>query len=179
MASGMGQPSIGIYSYELFNAFDVDAIIRVGTAGSYQKHIKLFDIMIAQSASTDSNWGDQYGIKGSYSACADYELLAAAVESAKELHRPYHAGNILSSDVFYDDDQDTWHKWQRLGVMGVEMEAYALYCNAAKLGKRALALLAVTDSFVNQAEKATADERAYGLSNMIEVAVATAEKFAK
>jgi len=179
MASGMGQPSIGIYSYELYTGYGVDAIIRVGTCGSYQENIDLFDILICTTASTDSNWGAQYHVTGTYSAGADFDLAVSAYEEAKKAGIPYHGGNILSADVFYDDDPATWTHWARLGVMGVEMESYALYCNAARLGKKALCLLTVTDHFIKKDKKATADERAYGLAKMIEVAIATAERYAK
>lgn len=179
MASGMGQPSIGIYSHELYSSYGVDTIIRVGTCGSYQPNINLFDVLICTAASTDSNWGNQYNINGTFSAAADFELAVAAREEAIKAKIPYHGGNILSADVFYDDDPDTWKRWARLNVMGVEMESYALYCNAARLNKRALCLLTVTDNFLKRDEKATAEQRAFGLKNMIEVAIATAERFAK
>lgn len=179
MASGMGQPSIGIYSYELYTHYGVECIIRVGTCGSYREDIDLFDVLICTAASTDSNWAGQYHINGVYSAGSDFELAVAAYEEAKKANIPYKAGNILSADVFYDDDPDTWKSWAKLGVMGVEMESYALYCNAARLGKRALCLLTVTDHFIKKDRKATAEERQLGLGKMISVAVATAERFAK
>lgn len=179
MASGMGQPSIGIYSYELFSSYDVDCIIRVGTCGSYQENINLFDVLICTTASTDSNWMGQYGLNGTYSAGSDFELALAAYEEAKKQGIPYHFGNILSADIFYDDDPEMWKKWAKLGVMGVEMESYALYCNAAKLDKKALCLLTVTDHFIKKERKATAEERQLGLGKMISVAIATAERFAK
>lgn len=178
MASGMGQPSIGIYSYELYTAYDVTHIIRVGTCGSYQENIDLFDVLICNTASTDSNWAGQYGLNGTFSAGCDFELAIAAYEEAKKKGLKYHGGNILSADVFYDDDKDTWKKWARLGVMGVEMESYALYANAARLNKSALCLLTVTDHFIKE-EKLTSEQRAYGLGQMIELAIATAERFAK
>ena len=179
MASGMGQPSIGIYSYELFSSYGVDAIIRVGTCGSYQPEIDLFDVLICTSASTDSNWAGQYNLNGTYSAASDFELAVAAHEEAKRLGYPYHGGNILSADVFYDPDPEMWKGWAELGVMGVEMESYALYCNAARLHKKALCLLTVTDHFIKKDKKATAEERQLGLGKMIGVAIETAEKFAK
>lgn len=178
MASGMGQPSIGIYSYELYSHFGVEAIIRVGTCGSYQPNINLFDVLIASTASTDSNWQSQYKVNGTYSAGADFELLEAAYQACKNNSYPYHVGNILSADVFYDNDPNTWKSWADLGVLGVEMESYALYCNAAKLRKKALCMLTVTDSFTNKDKKATVEERLSGLSNMIELAIETAEQFA-
>ena len=179
MASGMGQPSIGIYSYELFSGYGVDAIIRVGTMGSYQPDVRLFDVVCALSASTDSNWVAQYKLNGIYSAACDFDLAVAASEEARKKGMVFHGGNVLSADVFYDADPDMWKSWASLGVLGVEMESYALYCNAAKLHKQALCLLTVTDSFVDHSRKATAEERAHGLTQMIEVAIATAERFAK
>ena len=179
MASGMGQPSIGIYSHELFTHYGVEAIIRVGTCGSYKEDINLFDVLICTAASTDSNWCGQFGLNGTYSAAADFELCMAAYEEAKKAGIPQHAGNILSADIFYDSDPDMWKKWANLGVMGVEMESYALYCNAAKLNKKALCLLTVTDHFIKKDHKATAEERQLGLGKMVSVAVATAERFAK
>ena len=177
MASGMGMPSIGIYSHVLFTEYDVEIIIRVGTCGAYQDNIKLEDVLICTSASTDSNWIGQYRLNGTYSAGADFELAMAAYESAKESDIPFHCGNILSADIFYDSDPEMWKAWASLGVMGVEMESYSLYVNAAKLNKKALCILTVTDSFVDSRYKLTAEERAFGLRRMIELAISTAEKF--
>lgn len=179
MASGMGQPSIGIYSHELYSHYGVELIIRVGTCGSYQDYINLFDVLICTTASTDSNWAGQYNLNGVYSAGCDFDVAVAAYEEAKKAGIPYHGGNILSADVFYDSDPDMWKSWAKLGVMGVEMESYALYCNAAKLGKKALCLLTVTDHFIKKDQKATAEQRQLGLGKMISVAIATAERFAK
>lgn len=178
MASGMGIPSIGIYSYELYTSYGVDTIIRVGTCGAYQKEIGLFDVIVATTASTDSNWYKQYDVP-QYSAGADFELASTAVRKAKENNKKVFAGNILSADVFYDDNKESWKKWARLGVLGVEMEAYGLYCNAARLNKRALTLLTVTDNFLKPEEKLTSEQRLQGLSEMIEIAILTAEEFAK
>lgn len=179
MASGMGQPSIGIYSYELYTSYGVDLIIRVGTCGSYQEEINLFDVLLCTCASTDSNWQGQYGINGTYSAGCDFEVAIEAYKQCQKAGIPYHGGNILSADVFYDDDPEMWKKWAKLGVMGVEMESYSLYCNAAKLRKKALCLLTVTDHFIKKDKKATSEERAFGLGRMIEIAISTAEAFAK
>lgn len=177
MASGMGIPSIGIYSYELYTHYDVDLIIRVGTCGSYQEYIDLFDVLLCTTASTDGNWFNQYGIH-QFSAGGDFEVAMECYNKALEANKKVHAGNILSADVFYDDDKDMWKKYAKLGVMGVEMESYGLYCNAARLGKRALCLLTVTDHFIKK-DKATPEQRAYGLSQMIEIAIAGSEKFCK
>ena len=176
MASGMGMPSIGIYSHELFTHYGVEAIIRVGTCGSYQKNINLKDVLIATASSTDSSWGQQFGLHGTLSMVADFEMAVSAYKHAKEAGIPFHGGNVLAADIFYDYDPNTWKKWADLGVLGVEMEAYALYCNAMRLKKRALCLLTVTDSFVNEG-KLTSEERAFGLSRMIELAIQVAEDF--
>jgi len=175
MASGMGQPSIGIYSYELFTHFGVETIIRIGTCGTYCDNINLFDLLIAVGASTDSNWSGQFDLRGgSFSAIADFELAMKAYHRIKEAGLPVHAGNILSSDVFYDIDPNAWKKWATLGIIGVEMESFALYVNAARLQKKALCLLTVTDQIV-RGERATSEEREMGLRKMIEVALDIAE----
>lgn len=175
MASGMGMPSMGIYSWELYKEFGVETIIRVGTTGAYQKEIKLFDILIAQGASTDSNWSSQFPIKGAtFSALGSYELIEKAVRNCQVKKLPYRVGNVLSSDVFYDADPNKWKAWADLGVLGVEMEAYALYSNAARLGKKALAIMTVSDSF-HYHEILTPEQREKGLKQMLEVALAIAK----
>ena len=175
MASGMGQPSIGIYSYELFTHFGVETIIRIGTCGTYRDDINLFDLLIAVGASTDSNWSGQFDLRGgTFSAIADFELAMKAYHRIQEAGLPVHAGNILSSDVFYDIDPNAWKKWATLGIIGVEMESFALYVNAARLQKKALCLLTVTDQIV-RGERATSEERELGLRKMIEVALDIAE----
>ena len=174
MASGMGMPSMGIYSHELFTTFAVDTIIRVGTTGAYVKQAKLFDIIIAQGASTDSNWASQFQLRnGTFSALGSFSLLEQAVQQCRKMNAPFHVGNVLSSDVFYDVDPDKWKKWEALGVLGVEMEAYALYANAARLGKKALAIMSVSDSFHYQ-EILTPQQREVGLKLMLEVALSIA-----
>lgn len=178
MSSGMGHPSIGIYSHELYSEYDVDLIIRVGTCGAYQREIDLRDILLCAGASTDSNYAAQFDLKGTYSAIADLDVLMSARDVLEAKKFPYHMGNILSADVFYDFDKEVWKKWARLGVMGVEMESYALYINAAYLKKRALTILTVTDHFVKDG-RLSAEERQIGLRNMIEVAIETAEKYAE
>ena len=135
------------------------------------------DVLICSTASTDSNWMSQYGINGTFSAGADFELMVAAHEEAKKAGIPFHGGNIFAADVFYDVDPNIWKKWAALGVMGVEMESYALYVNAARFNKKALCLLTVTDSFINKDIHLTSEERAFGLGRMIELAIATAERF--
>lgn len=175
MASGMGQPSIGIYSYELFTEYGVETIIRIGTCGAFRGDIKLFDILVCIGASTDSNWSGQFALNGgTFSAIADFDLASRAVERIKKAGITARAGNILSSDVFYDVNPDYWKKWANLGILGIEMESYALYCNAARLNKKALSLLTVTDHFINDG-KATSEQRESGLCKMIEVALDIAE----
>jgi purine-nucleoside phosphorylase len=174
MASGMGMPSMGIYSHELFTTFGVETIIRVGTTGAYVKQAKLFDIIIAQGASTDSNWASQFQLRnGTFSALGSFSLLEQAVQQCRNKKLPFHVGNVLSSDVFYDVDPDKWKKWEALGVLGVEMEAYALYANAARLGKQALAIMSVSDSF-HYKEILTPQQREIGLKHMLEVALTIA-----
>lgn len=171
MASGMGMPSMGIYAHELFTEFAVDTIIRVGTTGAYLPTAKLYDIIIAQGASTDSNWASQFQLKnGTFSALGSFTLVEQAVKACREQNIPFHVGNVLSSDVFYDVDPDKWKKWAALGVLGVEMEAYALYATAARLGKKALAIMSVSDSF-HYHEILTPSEREVGLKKMLEVAL--------
>jgi purine-nucleoside phosphorylase len=178
MASGMGMPSIGIYCHELYTGYGVEAIIRIGTCGSYSPDIGLNELIFAEGASTDSNWMSQFRLQGcTYSAIADFSLLYEAVEAAKKAHRKYHVGNVLSADVFYDHDREIWKKWAELGILGVEMESYALYQTAALLRKKALCILTVSDSFIIK-DKLTAEQRQTGLGHMIETAIAAAEKFA-
>ena len=178
MASGMGMPSIGIYSYELFNFFDVDNIIRVGSAGGMQENVHVRDLVIGMGASTNSCYGAQFGLPGSFSAIASYPLMAAAIESTKENGVDYHVGNILSSDTFYSDDAEASAKWRKLGVMAVEMEAAALYMNAARAGKNALAILTISDHLLT-GEATTAEERQNSFTQMMEVALETAVKMSR
>ena len=173
MASGMGIPSIGIYSYELFNFFDVDNIIRIGSTGALVPEVKIRDIVFAQGACTNSEYQAQYGIPGHFAPIADYRLLKTAIEEADKLKVNYHVGNALSSDVFYNADPEFNAKWARMGVMCVEMEAAALYMNAAYAKKRALALFTVSDSLVT-GEATTAEERQNSFTQMMEVALNTA-----
>ena len=170
MTSGMGMPSIGIVANELYNSYGVETIIRVGTCGSYNENINLKDIIIAMGASTDSNFLGQLNLPGTYSAIATYEILEKAVEAAKENKVNYSVGNILSADVFYDFEPDTYKKWKKMGILGVEMESYALYCNAAYLGKKALTILTVSDSFTSKKET-TAEERQNSFTQMMEIAL--------
>lgn len=175
MASGMGMPSIGIYCHELYTHYGVETIIRIGTCGSYKDHINLFDVIICSGACTNSNWAYQYGLKGTFSAIADFETTLAAYNKANELKIPVHVGNILSSDNFYNDTPENWKRWASVGCLGVEMESYALYAEAANMGKKALCILSVTDHFIHE-QKATAEERQNSLKRMMEIALEIAEE---
>ena len=173
MASGMGIPSIGIYSYELYNFFGVENIMRIGSAGAMQEGIRVRDIVIGMGACTNSNYGDQFGLSGSFSAIADYKMMKTAIDVCEELSAPYHVGNILSSDTFYSDDTEASAKWTRMGVMAVEMEAAGLYMNAARAGKRALAICTISDHLLT-GEATTAEERQNSFTQMMQVALETA-----
>ena len=173
MASGMGMPSIGIYSYELYNIFGVENIMRIGSAGGMQKDIRVRDIVIGQGASTNSNFATQYRLSGSFSAIASYTMLREAVAACEKLGARYHVGNLLSSDTFYGDDPDASGRWAAMGIMAVEMEAAALYMNAARAGKNALAICTVSDHLLTH-EATTAEERQNSFTQMMEVALETA-----
>lgn len=170
--SGMGMPSIGIYSYELFNEYDVENIIRVGTAGSIADNVDLRDVVIGVSASTNSSYAAQYRLPGTYAPTASWTLLAAAVRAAEESGSTFHAGNILSSDTFYDD-ANSLAEWQKMGVLAIEMEAAALYMNAARAGKNALCILTVSDCPL-KGLSTTAEERQTTFRTMMEIALETA-----
>ena len=176
MASGMGMPSIGIYSYELFTQYDVESIIRVGSAGAIQKELKLGSIVAGMGACTNSNYAAQYGLGGTFAPIADFELLSAAVQSAKELGLTMPVGNLYSSDTFYDASGSSL-KWAELGVLAIEMEAAALYCNAAYPKKRALSICSISDNIVT-GEELSPEERQTGFGNMIRLALETAVKMA-
>ncbi len=173
MASGMGMPSIGIYSYELFNVFGVENIIRVGTIGAVSRDVKVRDLVIGLGASTDSNYVRQYNLPGIYAPIADFRLVQTAVKICEERRLTYHVGNILSSDIFYNQDPDTMERWFRMNILGCEMEAAALYMNAAYLHKRALALMTVSNHILT-GEETTAEERQSGFTDMMQVALDTA-----
>ena len=174
MGSGMGQPSIGIYSYELFNFFDVESIIRVGSCGSLQKDLHLRDLIFAQGACSNGNFANQYKLPGAFSPIADFGLLSKAVTVAKEKGYNYKVGNVLTTDAFYDDSQSAI-LWQKMGVLAVEMEASALYMNALRAKKKALAILTVSDSLVNPDENTSALERQTTFNDMIKIALEIAE----
>ncbi|MCR5567474.1 MAG: purine-nucleoside phosphorylase [Clostridiales bacterium] len=167
MASGMGCPSIGIYSYELFNFYDVKNIIRIGSAGAISPKLRLKDIVIGMSAYTNSGYIDSFGFRGNTAPCCSYELLAKAMENAKNLPCNVLCGPLFSSDAFYSDESQT-ELLSRLGVLAVEMEAAALYMNAARAGKNALAICSISDSLVT-GEELPAEERQNGFRNMMEL----------
>lgn len=172
MASGMGQPSIGIYSYELFNFFGVQNIIRVGSCGGFSKELHVKDIVLAMGACTNGNFAAQYELPGTFCPIADFGLLSAAAGCCEAKGVRYKVGNILASDVFYDDSGSAM-KWAKMGVLGIDMESAALYCNAARAGKRALSICAVSDSFVYD-ECMSAEEREKSLTDLIEISLETA-----
>ncbi len=174
MGSGMGQPSMGIYSYELYTHYGVESIIRIGSCGAIHESVHLRDIIIAQGACTDSNFAHQYQLPGTYSAISSYSLLEKAVQNAKEHGVTYHVGNIISSDIFYHADEHSELKWASMGCLGVEMESYALFTTAAYLNKKALTLLTVSDSLITN-ERTTAEEREKTFTAMMEIALEMVE----
>ena len=173
MGGGMGMPSIGIYSYELFTFFGVDNIMRIGSTGALQENVKVRDIIIGMGACTNSNYASQYGLAGTFAPIASYPLMKEAINQADQLHANYHVGNVLSSDTFYSDDKTATAGWQKMGVLCVEMEAAALYMNAARTGKNALAILTVSDHMIT-GEETTAEERQNSFTQMMEIALNTA-----
>ena len=176
MASGMGMPAIGIYSHELFNVFGVENIIRVGSAGAIQENIQLYDLVLAQGACTDSNWANQFHLPGTFAPIASFELLTQAVKAAQALGCRYHVGNVNSSDVFYGDHVgvpeglDSVYGLKKMGVMALEMEAAALYMNAARYGKRALCICTISDHILT-GEETTAQQRQVAFTDMMKVAL--------
>jgi len=168
MGHGMGIPSIGIYTYELFNFYDVKTIIRVGSAGSINKDLHVGDIVVAQGACTNSNYGDQYELPGTFAPIADFDLTRRAVEACEKFGYRYKVGNVMSSDTFYTENAHN-EKWINMGILVIEMEAAALYMNAARAGKRALTLLTVSDHLLT-GEATTAEERQTTFTHMMDVA---------
>lgn len=173
MASGMGMPSIGIYSYELFKFFGVNNIIRIGSAGALKEDIHVRDIVIGMGCSTDSNFAASYNLPGVLAPICSYELMSKCVECAKEMGATYHVGNLLSSDVFYSDNESANERWARMGVMAVEMEGAALYMNAARLNKNALVICTVSNHIIT-GEETSAEERQSSFGEMITLALETA-----
>jgi purine-nucleoside phosphorylase len=170
MGGGMGMPSIGIYSYELYHFYGVDNIIRIGSAGGIAENIKLRDIVIGMGASTNSNFAAQYQLPGTYAPIADFDLLRKAVEAAEKMNIKTVVGNVLSSDTFYDDNKDANTLWRKMNILCVEMEAAALYMNAARAGKKALCLLTISDH-VFTGESLSAEDRQITFREMMEIAL--------
>lgn len=176
MATGMGEGSIGIYSYELYAFYGVQAIIRIGTSGGLRKELHVGDLVGAMSASTDGGYARQYGLDGSFSPCADYQMLSMAMDAARKLGYPMAAGQVFSSEYFSQYNargSESWKDWARVGALVQDMETYALYCNAAFLGRRALSILTMTDN-VATGESFKDEERMEGNRRMIEVALEVA-----
>lgn len=170
MASGMGIPSMGIYSYELYNFYDVDNIIRIGSAGGLSDDLKLMDVVAGMSACTNSNFASQYDLPGTVAPTANFELLRAAVDCGKLRGMNMRVGSLLSADNFYNDDKTAMDKWKKMGVLAVEMEAAGLYLTAQRAGKRALCLCTISDH-IYQPGELTTEERQTGFSDMIELAL--------
>ncbi|WP_104166366.1 purine-nucleoside phosphorylase [Cryobacterium sp. N22] len=170
MGTGMGIPSISLYSYELIHHFGVKNLIRVGSCGAMQENMELYDVVIAQGASTDSNYLDQFNLPGQWAALSSYRLLEQAKRVADERGQRTHVGNVLSSDVFYGADSDAMGKWMKMGILAVEMESAGLFANAAAAGVDALALFTVSDHIVTHA-KTTPEERQTAFTSMIEIAL--------
>ncbi|MCR5389944.1 MAG: purine-nucleoside phosphorylase [Lachnospiraceae bacterium] len=177
MASGMGMPSIGIYSYELYNFFGVENIIRIGSTGSINEDVKVRDIVFALGASTNSNYARQFELPGVFAPIADFGLLKKAVDNAEMLGASYHVGNVLSSDTFYDAQDDANDRWIKMGVLCIEMETAALYMNAAKAHKKALGMFTVSDHILT-GEALSAEERQTSFRQMMEIALKTAAELA-
>ena len=177
MASGMGMPSMGLYAYELYTQYDVDNIIRVGSAGAMRADLALGSVVAGQGACTNSSFADQYELGGTFAPICDFDLLMAAVESARELGVKMPVGNLYSSDTFYDAAGRN-DRMRKMGVMAVEMEAAALYCTAAYLGKRALAICSISDNLVLGTEL-TPEARQTTFTNMMKIGLEAAVKMAR
>ena len=171
--SGMGMPSMGIYSWELFTQYDVENIIRIGTAGSFNEKIKVGDVLVSIAASTDSKYQHAFSLPGTYSPCVSYDLLKKVMAAGEETGINFKAGNTVSCDVFYELGDDWWKKWSSMDVCAVEMEAAALYMNAAYNRKNALAMMTISDQFVT-GEKATVEERQKNFTDMMKLALEAA-----
>lgn len=178
MASGMGMPSIGIYSYELFHFFGVENIMRIGSAGAMQKDIHVRDIVMGMGACTNSRFAHQYQLPGNFSAICSYDMLQQCTAIAREMNLRFHVGNLLSSDTFYSDDSAASVKWAKMGVMAVEMEAAALYMNATRSGKNALAICTISDHLIT-GEVTSAQERQNSFTDMMQLALRTARALDK
>ncbi|MCI8280631.1 MAG: purine-nucleoside phosphorylase [Lachnospiraceae bacterium] len=172
MGTGMGCPSIGIYTHELIHVYGVKNLLRIGSCGSMQEYVKMGDIVMAMGASTDSNYAHQYQLPGTFCATASFGLLHNAQKAAEEKGFSYVVGNVLSSDIFYTETPE-WEQWAKMGVLAAEMESFALYCNASRAGVNALGIFTVSDSMVT-GEEMSSEERQIGFTNMMEVALEAA-----
>ncbi|MBR4435787.1 MAG: purine-nucleoside phosphorylase [Clostridia bacterium] len=175
MASGMGIPSIGIYSYELYNFFGVENIIRIGSAGAISEQLQLRDIVIGMGACTNSAFASQFSLPGTFAPIASFDLASAAVQKAREMGVRHKVGNILSADTFYDDDKDALDKWKRMGVLAVEMESAGLYLNAARAGKNALCICTISDLIYDPGVQCTPEERQVSFNDMMKIALEIAQ----
>ena len=184
MASGMGIPSMGIYSHELFTVYGVENIMRIGSAGALSEKVKLRDIVIGMGACTDSNFASQFALPGTFAPIASYEMLRNCVECAEKIGASYHVGNLFSTDMFYVDEENiapelrSTPQWAKMGVLAVEMESAGLYMNAARYGKNALAICTVSDHLVTH-EGLSAEERQTSFTEMLEIALETAKRLDK
>ena len=174
MGSGMGMPSMGIYSYELYHFYDVDRIIRIGTAGGLGDQVQLRDVVIGMGACTDSNYAAQFRLPGTFAPLASFRLVEKAVQAAWRMNVPVQVGNVLSSDLFYGDDETSLDTWKKMGVLAVEMETAALYMNAARAGKEALGVFTISDCPL-RGESLAAEDRQTTFTQMMEIALETAE----
>ena len=170
MASGMGMPSMGIYSYELFRIYGVENIIRIGSAGALREDIHVRDLVLGMGASTDSAYASNFGLPGTFAPICSYRLLSGSVRLAEQAGFRYHVGNLLSSDVFYSDDPTANARWAKMGILAVEMEAAALYMNAARYGKRAVCICTISDH-IRTGELTTSEERQNSFTTMMKVAL--------
>lgn len=175
MASGMGMPSMGIYSYELYHCYDVEAIIRIGTAGGIADGVELRDLVLAMGACTDSNFAHQYRLPGTFAPTASFELLEKAVQTAREKNLRYRVGNVVTSDIFYGDCENETAEWKKMGVLAVEMETAALYMTAARAGKQALSITTVSDLPL-KGKSTSSEERQKTFTQMMEVALTVASE---
>lgn len=174
MTSGMGMPSMGIYSQELFLEYNVENIIRIGSCGALNKNVKLMDIIVGMSASTNSNYAAQYKLNGTFAPTADYLLMSTFINTAKD-NKNIKVGNILTTDNFYSQDPNYVEMWSKMGVLAVEMEAAALYMNAARFNKKALCVCTVSDHLLT-GEELSSSLRQKGFTEMIELSLNTAIK---
>lgn len=172
MASGMGIPSMGIYSYELYNIYDVDTIIRIGTSGALADRLELLDVVLAVGASTDSSYANQFGLPGTFAPIADFDLLRKCVEQAEDMKLHVRPGNILTSDVFYNESNVVNDSWKKMGILAIDMETAALYDNAARAGKKALSILTISDHLYKDTHLST-EERSKSVDTMITLALET------